>query len=218
MKADEIAGGSRQQLPYVWVTWLRDYISADKCKWKSWYMSNFRYAKKKEDTSFDLESWTKQHNEMTDKRVKILLRQGYDVRVEEENAFKLSGKTGIVLSGKPDIVALNHDTKEALVIDEKSGRKLPKNRWQVLIYMFALPLVWRSKWKITGEVEYRGDKLTIPLIGAIEWSQIVSGMSALGSSIEPARTPSVGECKYCKILHCPERIEVQNDEAQTTLF
>ena len=62
---------------YVWVTWLRDFlVGKGKCKWKFWYKSKFRYAKKIMKKNYDLEQWTKDHNAMTNIRVKVLKEAG----------------------------------------------------------------------------------------------------------------------------------------------
>lgn len=204
--------------PYIWVTWLTGLLAGtDKCKWKPWYKAHFRYAKRPDDGGFDLVAWTKQHDRMVSESVLSLRTSGYQVRVEEENAFKLQGRVG-TLAGKPDIVALDQDAKHAKVIDEKSGKQRPSDRWQVLLYMFALPLTWLKGFTVQGEVVYRGSSHLIESTELTTQAQdkILRIINQTGGVKEPKRTPSVRECRFCDILACPERVGESMPKATTT--
>ena len=198
---------SPRRKSYIWATWLTGLLAeTDRCTWRSWYKAHFKYEKRGGDSDFDLSAWTKQHNKMTAARVEKLQEQGYTVKTEEENAFKLDGATA-TLSGKPDIVAIKELSKEILVVDEKSGRPRDSDVWQVLIYMFALPLVWAKGWRIDGEVEYKTDKVPVlaeqmsPSIS----NKIIAMVKTVGGPEEPERAPSMTECRFCDILACPDR-------------
>jgi hypothetical protein len=84
-----------------------------------------------------------------------LRAEGYSVFVEGQNAFKLRGQQDIILTGTPDIIALNQNT--AAVIECKTG--LPRNagQLQVIVYLLILPYVrpaWKHKlWQ--GSVHYQ---------------------------------------------------------------
>jgi hypothetical protein len=193
--------------PYIWVTWLTGLLAGlDKCEWKSWYKAHYRYAKRSGDDTFNLQEWTRQHDQMTAKRVEQLKCDNWTVQVEEQNSFRLDGSRA-TLSGKPDIIALRAAEKRLLVIDEKSGRPRESDRWQVLLYMFALPLVWANGWQVDGQVEYRGQSLDVSreqLTPEVS-TQIVDKIVVVGGTEEPNRTPSASECRFCDIMNCPDR-------------
>jgi len=192
---------------YIWTTWITGLLAGtDKCNWRAWYKAHFRYAKRQGDGEFDLEQWTRQHDRMTAVRAEKLKESGWTVRLEDDNAFKLDGDV-TTLSGKPDILALRESEKRALVIDEKSGRARDSDSWQVLIYMFALPLIWAKGWRIDGEVEYRGGGLSVPAeqLSLDVTNKIVAKVRLVGGDEEPSRVPSANECRFCDILSCPDR-------------
>jgi hypothetical protein len=205
--------GSRS---YIWPTWVTGLLAgSDKCVWKAWYKAHFRYAKREGDGNFNLKEWTKQHNEMTDSRVQRLKDEGWPmVTIEDQNSFKLEGQRG-TLSGKPDIVAIDPTEARALVIDEKSGRERESDVWQIMVYMFALPMTLFKKlfgdqeYQLDGEVEYRGSQRAVPasMFNLRARQHITSMLRIVGGDEEPVRTPSANECRYCDILACPDRFE-----------
>lgn len=198
---------SRRPRPYVWVSWITALLAGtDQCHWKVWTKANFRYAKLAGDGGFDLAEWTKQHDEMVNTRVAKLKLEGYDVRVEEENSFKLDGERG-TLAGKPDIIALKAAEKYALIIDAKSGKEKPADRWQVKIYIFAKRLLSLKDWRVDGEIQYRGRQERIPFleVDALAMTRIADTMKMATGEIAPQRTPSQSECKWCDIADCPDR-------------
>lgn len=198
---------SRRPRPYVWVSWITALLAeTDQCRWKVWTKANFRYAKLAGAGGFDLKEWTKQHDEMVNTRAAKLKLEGFDVRVEEENSFKLDGERG-TLAGKPDIIALKAADKYAKVIDVKSGREKPADRWQVKVYIFAKRLLSLKEWRVDGEIEYRGRHEVVPFLevdsGAI--AKIADVMKMATGEIAPPRTPSQAECKWCDVADCPDR-------------
>ena len=200
---------NRRPRAYVWVSWITSYLAGtDKCQWKIWTKSNFRYAKLAGDGSFDVKEWTRQHDEMVQSRAQKLRLEGFEVRIEEENSFKLDGERGM-LAGKPDLIALKPAEKYAKIIDAKSGKERPSDRWQVKIYIFAKRLLSLKEWRVDGEIEYRGRTETIPFLevdaGAI--GQIAAAMKMATAETAPPRTPSQAECRWCDIADCPERFK-----------
>lgn len=202
-----MAMDSPRPKPYIWVSWLTPFLAdTDKCHWKPWKKAHFRYAKVPDTSDFDLQDWIRQHNAMTETRVEKLRSQGYVVKVEEQNSFKLEGKSS-TLAGKPDIVALKHDEKRALVVDEKSGKVKPQDIWQVRIYVLALRRTFLKGYTIDGEVEYRGSSNFVDAAShtnEIE-EKIFSLTRLVGGDEAPPRVPSASECRFCDILNCPDR-------------
>jgi CRISPR/Cas system-associated exonuclease Cas4 (RecB family) len=202
--------------PYVYVTWVTGLLAGtDQCKWKAWVKSHYKYTKgipgedPKEKASSErfLKQWIKNHDAMTNSRVPRLQAEGYTVRVEDDNSFKLAGESAI-LAGKPDIIATKDDAKFALVVDEKSGKEKPEHRWQVLIYMFALRITKLKDYIIHGEIEHK-DK-SIPILAHElnkESTDHILNVVRLMGGPEPKATPSPGECRFCDILECPYRYQ-----------
>jgi CRISPR/Cas system-associated exonuclease Cas4 (RecB family) len=209
----------RNGKPYTWVTWITGLLSGmDACEWRAWYRSHYRYAKLPREGG-DIESWRVEHDQMTTARVDTLKSSGWRVHVEEANAFKLLGKSA-TLAGKPDIVAFHDATLRAVVIDEKSGSPKPSDEWQVLVYMFALPITGSVYGDISGQIEYRGSCVDIPISRLDETARnrIAATMRMIGDMAAPSRTPSQGECAYCDIAACPERIDTSASMAETDVF
>ncbi len=212
----------RNGKPYVWVTWITGLLSGmDACEWKAWYRSHYRYAKREREGG-DLAAWQAEHDQMTSVRVDELKMNGWRVHVEEANAFQMRGKVA-TLAGKPDIVAYHDPTLRALVIDEKSGSPKPSDEWQVLVYLFALPIIGVMETingEVAGEVEYRGSSVHIPSarLDLSARTKIAWTMKMIGDMVAPKRTPSQKECAFCDIAACPERIETSTSMAETEMF
>lgn len=210
---------SKRGRAYVWVTWITGLLAgSDVCKWKAWYKGHFRYAKLG-GGGFDLEKWKVDHDAMTTARANAERAAGRNVGVEEANAFKLEGKTS-TLAGKPDLIIIEADPNEATVVDEKGGAQKPEHIWQVLIYMFALPLTRLRGFKVHGEVEYRGESVELPAercdAGVVD--KITTTMQVVGGDKEPDRTPSLKECNWCDIAQCPDRMRGDDGTGMTKSF
>jgi len=208
--------------PYIWVSWVTGLMaSTDKCMWRAWYKSHFKYAKLNDtaERAAFLKEWTEKHDAMTAARVAATRAADskLTIRVEDENSFTLDGKGG-TLSGKPDIVILDAARSQALVIDEKSGKPRDSDIWQVLIYMFALPFIWASGWEIRGKVEYRGSIVDVTPDRLVACKpRIVEVIKIVSSEAEPSTAPSSNECRFCDILHCADRyttIESHGDASE----
>ena len=63
-------------------------------------------------------------------------RLGYEVFTENQNSFRLRGRSA-TLAGKPDLIAVKNG--DAVIIDAKTGKPSPSHAAQVLIYMYAVP-------------------------------------------------------------------------------
>lgn len=192
--------------PYVWPSWLTKILAKeDRCLWKPWYKATHK-AKKIEDPDREafFKEWTAKHDRLVEARAARLKDEGWTVKVEDEGEFKLEGKTAD-LAGKPDIVAMRDG--QALVVDAKAGRPRTSDHWQVLIYMFALPLSWlRGHKSIHGEVQYRDHIAQVRPLTDVE-TNAIADLIRLVSDVDnqPPATPSVNECKKCDIAACKVR-------------
>ena len=189
--------------PYVYVTWITKLLSGESsCWWAAWYKSTHKYEKRPDD-GFDSVGWNKKHDALTDAREAELIADGWVTRKEDAAEFTLKG-AGADLAGKPDLVGLKDGT--ALVIDAKSGKPKKADHWQVLIYMFALPMSWLKSHTLVGEVvRPDGIREDVRPITAAEREQIIAAVRKVTAKEPPAPDPGPRECRFCDILHCPTR-------------
>lgn len=127
---------------FIWPSWICKIVAGEEqCYWKYWFKSHYMHDKKPSD--FNLASWTIEHNRQLHMRRDALKRLGYEVFVEDQNAFKMYltveiGKTDvpktlleaekqepmqvqrITVSGKADIIAIGE------MEDEKITGKMHK--------------------------------------------------------------------------------------------
>jgi CRISPR/Cas system-associated exonuclease Cas4 (RecB family) len=199
--------------PYIWVSWLTKLLSGeDKCWWRAWYKAHYKYEKLADDADRAdfFREWTAKHDAITQRRAAELKKDGWVTRCEEDAEFKLNGASADV-AGKPDLVGLRDG--EALVIDAKSGRRRASDHWQVLIYMFALPISWLKGVTIRGEVEYQDGTVLVRALDRPEREAIIQAIKTIGGPDEPARVPSTMECKYCDVAACPDRRQASTGDA-----
>jgi hypothetical protein len=202
----------KRRRPYVWVTWLTKLLAGeDRCVWRTWYRANFKYTKRPDDPGREdfFKEWTAKHDALQNARKDTLEGAGYLVRMEEAAEFKLKGKAGD-LAGKPDIVAIPEGDHAILVEDAKSGRQRESDAWQVLIYLFALPLSWLKgdRRQLKGSVVYRDQRLvSVRECGPKEKEAISSLLKTVTNpDVEPQRAPSWKECRYCDVAACLDRV------------
>jgi len=197
--------------PFIWVSWLSKVMAGEKqCEWACWFRSH--YAWNKVPSGLDLAKWTADHTQLLRSRRAALEAEGFAVYTEDQNSFTLMGKTGIEVSGKPDIVAIRGE--EAYVEDCKTGAPRHSDHFQVLIYMLSLPYVegpWKGL-KLEGRIVYDSAVVDVPSAKIdAELKEIFRKTVETIGGPEPARkVASWGECRYCDISRadCPERIEI----------
>lgn len=202
----------RRDGTYVWVTWLSRLMAGDvSCEWGTWFKSHFKdYAKAPSD--FDFASWTVNHTRLL--RQLRLERQaaGEQVLIEGQTQFYFERRaTGLVLSGKPDLLAVSGGSVG--VYDAKTGQPRSADTVQVMIYMFCVPRCnpdFQTK-TFKGTVVYEDHRVEIPP-GAIneEFERNLDYfLDVLDSEDEPMKVPSPSECRFCDIAltECAERVE-----------
>ena len=196
---------------YIWVTWLTKLIAGEQqCEYAAWFKAHFQYDKKPSD--FSLTKWSIKHNQLLHKRKRELEKEGYIVKIEDQNNFKIEFLKGITVSGKPDIVALGN-LGRALVDDCKTGRAANNHQVQVMLYMMFLPQCFEEYEHVQfdGQVIYEDSE--VPVF----WTDIDSNLKRLvwetikriGSNKPCRKVPSYHECSWCDISkeYCPERVE-----------
>ncbi len=201
----------KRAAPYIWASWPpKLFAGEDQCEWKAWFKSHYKIDKLPSD--FDLTEWTAQHNAMTKARQIVLFHEGYeDVYLENRNSFTLQNADGLMLSGKPDLIAVHNS--DVLVIDCKTGNPRHADNFQVLMYMLVLPETHRAcKDKIIrGEVQYKTSSVRIEpeKVDDAFKTQFKELMQRLGGDEELKKAPSISECRFCDIsmIDCPQRME-----------
>jgi len=214
----------RRTEPYIWVTWLTKLLAGEsRCEWSAWFRAHHTdYDKLPID--FDLARWTIDHNEMVGERRERLLADGYEVYVEAENAFKRVGRTGIVVSGKPDILAIREGA--GFLEDCKTGRPRTSDQLQVLVYMLLLPIgnPRCAGIDLSGRVVYRSSTVEIPASGLDKAfrTRFVDLVHRVGGDRPLPKAPSWSECRWCDIgpADCLYRVSEppESIEAETDLF
>lgn len=215
---------TKRSEPFTYVTWITGLLSGEKhCGWCPWLLSHFKIVKR--PRTMDLAQWTADHAKLVAATVTDLLEDGWDCQVEDQNDFKLRGEQ-TTLAGKPDIIATRPDKDLVKVVDCKTGRERDSDYQQVLIYMFALPVV-RPELKnrrIAGALVYRDRTTEIAPeeLNAETRTAILARIREAGGPTPPRRVPSASECRFCDVtaVDCPDRIEPEKiDKATaTTLF
>lgn len=199
--------------PYIWVSWITKLLAGEnKCWWAAWYKAHHKYDRTADDADRAdfFKEWTEKHDAITARVAQSFRDAGYVVRVEEEAAFKLQGKAADV-AGKPDLVAIKDG--EAEVVDAKSGRRRASDHWQVLIYLFALPLSWLQNVHARGIVAYAdGEEMVRPL-GTRERDAIVGAIRRVSADEEPEPVPSAHECRHCDVAACTARLKTSDGDA-----
>jgi hypothetical protein len=214
----------RRSDPYIWVTWLTKLLAGEsQCEWSAWFRAHHRdYDRLPAD--FDVATWTIDHNELVQLRREQLLDEGYQVFVEEENAFKRVGKTGIVVSGKPDILAIRDG--KGVIEDCKTGRPRTSDQLQVVVYMLLLPIgnPRCTNVRLSGRVVYKSGAMDVPTSAVDDAfrSRFVDLVQRVGGEKPLAKSPVWSECRWCDIgpADCLYRVDEppESAEAETDLF
>ena len=154
----------RDEGPYIWVTWLTRLLSGDNsCEWSSWFKSQHDSSSwNKMPSDFNSTEWNLKHTALLNDLRDNWELDGYKVLTEGENEFRLKGSTATI-AGKIDLLALKDN--EGVVIDAKTGKPSPSHGAQILIYMYALPLVYAQYKDITlkGQIAYPDHVVDIPV-------------------------------------------------------
>jgi len=214
----------RRSDPYIWVTWLTKLLAGEsQCEWSSWYRAHHK-SYDKVPADFDLAKWTIEHNELVSSRREELREDGYRVYVEDENAFKRIGKTGIVVSGKPDLLAIRDG--HGLIEDCKTGRPRTSDQLQVLVYLLLLPIKDPrcANVELSGRVVYKTNTVDVPAEGLDDAfkNRFVELVHRVGGESPLPKAPTWSECRWCDIgpADCLYRVTEppESAEAETDLF
>lgn len=213
--------GDPRSSPYIYVTWLTKLLAGEEqCQWKSWFKAHYRWEKPLSD--FDLAQWTANHTQMLQARAAVMRKEGYAVYIEGQNDFRLQGKSGATLAGKPDIVGVKNG--RCLVVDCKTGQERHSDKIQVLIYMLLLTQTHTAcnGLPIDGEVQYSTGSVSVRAEDLTDQfrTQFRELMHKLGEPTPLVRVPSQSECRFCDITinDCPDRLDESAQTFKTDIF
>lgn len=205
---------------YVWVSWLSKIMAGEtSCEWQGWFKAHFQgYAKQPND--FDQAKWMQEHTDGIRGLTARLRKKKMHVTLEGQNSFNYRTQSGIVIAGKPDLIAFGEGS--ATVWDVKTGKQRASDTIQVMLYMlmgpYACPaLQGYSGAPIEGRVYYTKDELEVPVpvVDAAFVDRVKSFCTLFEESDPPPRTPG-GDCMWCDITKkdCAERVDQKRARRQ----
>lgn len=204
----------RRTMPYIWAGWLPPFLVVDSlCLWSPWFKAHYSYEK---ICDFNGAKWQAEHGALVLESRERLINDGFAVFVENQNKLVLQSN-GIMMSGKPDIIAVRGD--QVLVVDCKTGVPRASHRVQLLIYMVMLPCarLHLRDHNIIGMLQYTHDSVIVPVSEADSEfrARLRSLIHVIGGNVEPPRQASPTECRYCTISQhdCSDRVDTAEDEA-----
>ena len=208
-----------RESPYIWTTWIARLLAGEShCEWAGWFRANYQdWTKPPSD--FDSARWMMDHTALVNRERESRERLGYEVFTENQNSFRLRGKSATV-AGKPDLIAVKG--QDAVIIDAKTGKPSPSHAVQVITYMYAVPkaLEQYRGIRFKGHVVYSDSQVGIPASAVDEKivERLGSLIRRLVSETPARRVPSGSECRFCDITaeDCPERVEGETLEVGTT--
>ena len=200
--------------PYVWVTWLSKLlVGDDSCVWSSWFKAHYqKFRKNEQSSSLDLLTWKMAHTRLLRQISDRLRSDGHTMTMEDQNFFRLQGRSGATLAGKPDVIATAPDGN-VTVYDAKTGSQKASDAAQVMIYLYALQRDHRYQGRsLEGRLVY-GDGAEVRVPGSSLNGAFIEDLHDLLYRVtgrEPAeRVPSSRECAWCPLTSddCPDRVE-----------
>lgn len=209
---------SRTQ-PYIWTTWLSKILGGDSsCEWSAWYRAHYENIPKRDRS--DMDGWRMKHTSLLNQTKARFEKEGSRVFLEDQNKFSLKGKVA-TLAGKPDLIVVGDDY---MICDVKSGQPKISDRMQVMIYMYAIPLVLPQYKGVSfsGMVAYDGDHdyISPEDINEMFTSSLVGLIKRVGNAEPAQRVPSVRECRFCDLTaeSCEARVDAIEVEGETDAF
>ena len=131
---------SRRTNVYVWVTWLSRLLVGDaSCEWTSWFKAHHG-GHPRAGRDFSLSTWNMHHTRLLNYVREKFEADGHTVTTERAYWFRLQGGSGALVSGQADLIAVAPDG-QVTVYDVKTGAQRDSDVAQVMICMYALPLV-----------------------------------------------------------------------------
>jgi len=196
---------------FIWITWLAKVMAGDQsCEWASWFKAHFEnYDKAPSD--FDTAKWKIEHTRRLRELRRERMKKGERVFLEGENEIRYTSPAGVVVVGKPDLIAVSRG--QPTIYDVKTGQPKASNEVQVLLYMLLLPKAvpaYRGTHP-AGCIVHNDTRIDIPSTAADDaFAENFEYFLNVIADQEPAlKVPARNECRFCDIAksECPERVE-----------
>ncbi|MFC1946089.1 PD-(D/E)XK nuclease family protein [Chloroflexota bacterium] len=206
---------------YVHVSWLSKMMAGNyHCYWSPWFRARYT-AYKKAPSDFQLALWIIEHTQLLTELIKERKGLIETTYVENQNNFKLITPSGLVISGKPDLITVDSDSRYK-IYDAKTGQPRESDTIQVMLYMMcisSIPSKYNGK-EISGCLVYKNHgRKDIPstAIGEEFRNSVSYFLNIIQSDTIPEKNPALMECRFCDIGEddCPERhnpSEAQSDD------
>jgi hypothetical protein len=184
---------------YVHSVWLAKVLGLESsCLYSVHVKSTYKLPKR---SNFPESSWQEKQNELIRSYAEILRDQGYKLHVQEENAFSLKGKSGVVIGGQPAIIAIRNDDVRVYDCRATSPRNI--DIALVKLYMLLLPSMHLHgiDRKPNGGLLYEGHIYTLEnaAIDSTFRNSFKQVMKTIASEVPPAPTPHARECRHCDV-------------------
>jgi hypothetical protein len=123
--------------PYIHVTTLARYLGDPAaCGYAAYFKAHFQYRR----ASTINPQWLLDHSELVRRRAAALRAEGLTVTVEDANDLRLIGsKTGTVVAGRPDILAIDLNKRLGTIEECKTGTPRPIDAAQARLYLLLVP-------------------------------------------------------------------------------
>ena len=119
-----------RESPYIWATWIARLLAGEShCEWAGWFRANYQNWTRP-PSDFNSAQWMLEHTALANQERESREKLGYEVCTENQNSFRLRGKSA-TLTGKPDLIAAKGG--DAGIIDAKTGKPGPAHAVQAMI-------------------------------------------------------------------------------------
>jgi CRISPR/Cas system-associated exonuclease Cas4 (RecB family) len=201
-------GLSRRSGQYIHPSWMAKALAGERqCHLSLYVQANYKFPKK---SDFDAETYRLNHQALLGQYSAELRQDSFIVHTERANSFEIIAGSAVI-SGTPDIVALNDEGP--IVVDIKTGQARANDIAQVKLYMMFLPLVKLHGIEAAplgrlvyanGEVfDIEPESLTETFRDEVR--QLVRMMR--GAEVPPSM-PSAQECRFCPLKHlCADAVD-----------
>lgn len=205
----------RRDDPHISPVQLAGLLAGDAhCQWASWFRAHHEDWERRPILSV---SYVDCRSDYTFRLISCIRRfeqEGYKVSNGGPNSY-LFRIGGLVLSGRPDVIAIKGD--DCVVIDfprvNPEFDPIHSHEFQVMMHMYALPQSMERLRDMAprGQLEFWEGLVDIPASTVDrEFIERLHGLAErLASGGVPARVPSPRECGACDITEadCPERMD-----------
>jgi len=196
----------RRRDPYIQVTALAKFLSEPTaCGYAAHFRAHFQYDRR----PFDNAQWQLDHDALVTDQAALLRTEGYLVKTDEENDFRLVGAANTTVAGRPDLVAVLPGANEVLVVECKTGSPRLSDQVQARLYMLLLAYTRPDARAIpfAGQVAYRDSTLVdVPPVDDAFRAEVRAGIATLSGPQALPYAPGVRNCGYCDIPGCANRV------------